>query len=98
MAKFLVIHTMPKEVLKEMSAIPPEEMADMIELRSFCTFDAYWVRSWVVLEQGKIYCEWDAKDAESIRKVFKKVPGAPPIDAIYEMQIVDAEDFRRKEG
>jgi hypothetical protein len=92
--KFIVIHTVPKEVLKEMSATPPKEMANLIKLRSFCTFDAYWVRSWVALEQGKVYCEWDAKDAESIRKVFKKAPGAPPIDAIYEMQIWDAENFR----
>ena len=96
--KFIVIHTVPKEVLEEISATPSEEMAILIELRSLCTFDAYWVRSWIVFEQGKVYCEWDAKDAESIRKVFEKVPGAAPIDAIYEMRIVDAEDFRRKEA
>jgi len=96
--KFIVIHTMPKEVLKGILTTPPEEMADSIELRTFCSFDAYWVRSWYVLEQEKVYCEWDAKEAESIRKVFKKVPIIEAtIDAIYEMRIIDAEDFRKKE-
>ena len=94
MPKFIVVHTMPKEALKAMLAMPPEEMADTIKLRTFCSFNAYWVRTWVVPEQEKIYCEWNAKDAESIRKVFEKVPGEWGIEGIYEMRIWDAEDFR----
>ena len=74
---------------------PPEEMAITIEIRSHCSFDAYWVRTWVVLEHEKQYCEWDTKDAEPIRKVFEKVPEiAATVEAIYQMEIRDAEEFR----
>ncbi|MFB0514501.1 MAG: nickel-binding protein, partial [Candidatus Bathyarchaeia archaeon] len=62
-------------------------MAITIEIRSHCSFDAYWVRTWVVLDQEKQYCEWDAKDAEPIRKVFEKVPEiAATVEAIYQME------------
>jgi hypothetical protein len=60
------------------------------------TLDAYWVRSWAQLnEEGKIvkiFCEWNAKDAESVLKVLKKVPA--PYEGPYPMVIVDSEDFR----
>ena len=36
------------------------------------TIDAYWIGSWYAREEGKLYCEWDAKDAESIRQVLTK--------------------------
>ena len=53
------------------------------------------MRTWVVLEHEKQYCEWDTKDAEPIRKVFEKVPEiAATVEAIYQMEIRDAEEFR----
>jgi hypothetical protein len=59
--------------------------------------DAYWVGSWLQMnEQGKVtklLCEWDAKDAESIRRIFAKIPQLP-VDGIYPMGKVDAEAFR----
>ncbi len=43
-------------------------------------------------EQEKFYCEWNAKDAESIRRVFEKAPQPSfLIESIYEMQVIDAE-------
>jgi hypothetical protein len=61
------------------------------------TLDAYWIGATIQLnEQGKvtkIFCEWDAKDAESIRKVLAKVPGLP-VDGVYPMAKVDAESYR----
>ncbi len=60
------------------------------------TLDAYWVRSWAQLnEQGKIvkiFCEWNAKDADSVLQVLKKVPA--PYEGPYPMAIVDCEDYR----
>ena len=61
------------------------------------TLDAYWIGASIQLnEQGKatkILCEWDARDAESIRKVLAKVPGLP-VDGVYPMAKVDAESYR----
>jgi len=38
-------------------------------------------------------CEWDAKDAESVRIILAKVPGLP-VDGVYAMGKVDAEAYR----
>ena len=36
------------------------------------TVDAYWIGSRYASEEGKLYCEFDAKDVESIRQVLTK--------------------------
>ena len=36
------------------------------------TVDAYWIGTRYAREEGKLYCEFDAKDAESIRQVLAK--------------------------
>ena len=46
----------------------------------------YWVRSWYLPEEGKFYCEWDAKDPDAIREVIAAAGLAvpqPPIEGIY---------------
>ena len=93
MPKFIVIHTIPKKQIEQMAEIPPEKNAMIINARKNQNFDAYWVRSWVVPDQDKLYCEWNAKDEESIRKAWESVKGIG-IDSINEMQIIDAEDYR----
>jgi hypothetical protein len=60
-----------------------------------CDFNAYFVRQWIVPALGKIYCEWNAKDEQSIRKVLETYKGLP-VDIIAEMRIVDSEDYRTK--
>jgi len=91
MAKFLAVHPVGKELTLE--AATPVGKA----VKANSTVDAYWVRSWYAREEGKLYCEWDGKDAESIRQVLvKAVPGFP-VEGIYEMDrefIVHSEDFR----
>ena len=59
------------------------------------TVDAYWVKSRYAREEGKLYCEWDAKDAESVRQALAK--GAPgfPLEGVYELELmIHSEDFR----
>jgi hypothetical protein len=89
--KFLAVHTLPSPVTVE-QADPFGKAA-----KANCSADAYWVGSWIQMnEQGKatkIFCEWDAKDAESVRKVLAKVPGLP-VDGVYPMGKVDAESYR----
>ena len=91
MPKFLVVHTLPAPMTVE-EAIPLCK-----KVKANVTVDAYWVKSWVQLnEEGKgvkIYCEQNAVDAEAIRKVLAKIPELP-VDGVYLMIIVDSEDFR----
>jgi len=91
MGKFLVPHTLPSPMTVE-EATPIAKAA-----KANSSADAYWVGSWLQMnEQGKVtklLCEWDAKDAESIRKIFAKIPQLP-VDGIYPMGKVDAEAYR----
>lgn len=93
MPKFLVIHPMPRNIQEAMLAMPPEENKQVIELRSHCSLDAYWIRTIGVPEKERIYCEWNAKDAESIEKVLEKAEWLAT-EGIYEMTSVDAELYR----
>ena len=91
MGKFLAVHTLP-------SPMTPEEAAPIGKAtKANASADAYWVGAWLQMnDQGKatkIFCEWDAKDAESIRKVFAKIPQLP-VDGLYPMGKVDAETYR----
>lgn len=91
MAKFLVVHPVGKELTLE-AATPIAKAA-----KANSTVDAYWVRAWYAREEGKLYCEWDGKDAESIRQLFAKALPEFPVEGIYEMDrefIVHSEDFR----
>jgi hypothetical protein len=91
MGKFLAVHTLPSPATIE-EATPIAKAA-----KANSTLDAYWVGSWLQMnEQGKatkIFCEWDAKDAESVRKILAKIPGLP-VDGVYPMGKVDAEAYR----
>ena len=92
MPKFLVVHTLraPASVSEEATPLGKKVKANV-------TVDAYWVRSWGQLNKDgkivKILCEWNAVNMEAVRKVLSKVPELP-VDGIYPMMIVDAEDFR----
>ena len=89
MPKFLVEHTFGKEFFEKSEA---EQAEGPKKLKPLLTADAYWVRSYMMPELGKLYCEWDGKDAESIKKVLDKV--GMPTDRITEARIVHSEDFR----
>jgi len=89
MPKFLVTHPIGKELTVD--AGTPVAKA----VKAASTMEAYWVKGWYARAEGRYYCEWDAKDAESVRKVLAK--GAPdfPVEGVYEMEMrFTAEDFR----
>jgi len=89
MAKFLVVHPVGNELALE-KATPVGKA-----VKAGSTVDAYWVRSWYAREEGKFYCEWDAKDAESVRQVITKVAPDFPTEGVYEIEMmVSSEDFR----
>lgn len=92
MAKYLAVHPVGKDFTAD-SGTPFAKAA-----KANATVDAYWIRSWYVQEEGKLYCEYDAKDVESIREVLKnaaKDAGELPTEGIYQINLmVNAEDFR----
>ena len=94
MPKYIVIHPIKKNVIEATVNLPPEKNQAFKQLKADCTDDANWIRSWAVPEQEKIYCEWNAKDPESIRKMFEV--GGIEIEAINEMHVLEGEDYEEK--
>jgi hypothetical protein len=92
MGKFVVVHPVGKDLDAE--AMTPVGKA----IKAACTADAYWARSTYLPEEGKLYCQWDAKDADAIREVMaaaSKVAACPPVEGIYAVgAVVRGEDFR----
>ena len=89
MAKYLVVHPVGPDM-------DPDAARPMIEaIKANLTPDAYWVRSSYPRESGKVFCEWNAKDAEAIRKVLMKAWPDLPTEGIYKIDMMlDSEDFR----
>ncbi|MGB9854446.1 MAG: nickel-binding protein [Candidatus Bathyarchaeales archaeon] len=79
--KFLAVHTMPTPLTRE------EALAIARKVKDNCTVDAYWVKSWVQLNDEekivKIYCEWNAKTVDDVRKLIEKLQ--IPLDGVYPM-------------
>ena len=91
MAKYLAVHTLGKDV----DFSTPDSLALSKAVKANCTLDAYWVKSWYIRETGILYCEWDAKDADSVRQVFAKAAPDFPIDRINPIELtVHGEEFR----
>jgi len=89
MAKFLVVHPIGKELTLE-AGTPVGK-----SVKANSTVDAYWVRSWYAREEGKFYCEFDAKDAESVRQIVAKAAPDFPVEGVYKLEMmVNSEDFR----
>jgi len=92
MGKFVAVH--PVGPAMDMEAATPIGRT----VKANCTADAYWVRSWYVPEEGKFYCEWDAKDLDAIQGVLAvcAAQGAElPLEGIYAIAAaVSGEDFR----
>jgi hypothetical protein len=89
MPKYLVVHPVGKDVTLEASRPGAEA------IKAAMTTDAYWLRSEYAREEGKIYCHWDARDADAIRQVLAKAAPDLPTEGIYEIVLaVDSEDYR----
>ena len=89
MAKYLVVHPVGSDM-------DPDASRPMIKaIKANLTADAYWVRSCYPRESGKVFCEWNAKDAESIQQVLAKAWPDLPTEGIYKIDMMlDSEDFR----
>jgi hypothetical protein len=91
MANFLVVHPVGKELTVQ-TATPIAKA-----VKANVNVDAYWVRSTYVRGEGKLYCEWDAKDEKSIREVIAKAVPNLPTEGIYVLEnelMVSSELFR----
>jgi hypothetical protein len=92
MGKYLVVHPVGPDMNPE-AAGPIGKI-----VKANCSTDAYWVRSWYTPEDGKFYCEWDAKDADAVRDAMARAAAAGaalPVQGVYAITAAPyGEDFR----
>lgn len=88
MARFIVIHD-----------IPPQATQDQIiggakNVVASLTSGTEWLNSWMVPEARKLFCEWEAPDANAIRSSLESVKHLFPIESLYEVEWVDPKWYR----
>ncbi len=92
MPKFMAVHTLKKPTTTD-ELVPASK-----SVKAYHTPDAYWVKSWLQLnEEGKItkvICEWDGKDAKSVAKALAASAPDLPVDGVYPMGEIHAESYR----
>jgi hypothetical protein len=92
MSKYVMVHPVGPG-MDEAAAAPIAKA-----IKANCTPDAYWIRSTYLPEEGKLYCEWDAKNPDAIRAVIAeaaKIVPQPPIEGVYMIgAAINGEDFR----
>ena len=93
MSKYMCVHPVGSNMDPDVAT----PLAKAIKANS--TTDAYWIRSWYAPEEGRFYCEWDAKDADAVRAVVDAAlaqTGIPfPLEGIYALPLmVWGEDYR----
>jgi len=89
MARYLAIHPVGGELTLE-GGTPLAK-----SIKAHLTVDAYWISSIYVPETGALYCIWDAKDTDAIRKVLAKAAPDLPTQGPYLITMnIHSEDFR----
>ncbi|MGD1995342.1 MAG: DUF4242 domain-containing protein [Anaerolineae bacterium] len=88
MARFMAVHNPAVEATQD-------QMIDGIKrVIASQPPETEWIRSWVVPEEGKLYCEWEAPNADTIRASLEQVADLIPIEAIYEVQLIEPEWYK----
>jgi len=89
MAKYFAIHPVGSGLTVE-GGTPLAQ-----SIKAHLTADAYWVSSIYVPDTGALYCTWDAKDVDAIRKVLAEAAPELPVEGPYLITMnINSEDFR----
>lgn len=84
MPRFIVIHTMPPQATQDQLIDCARRVAASLAP------GAKWLNSWWVSgEVQKLFCEWEAPDADVVRASLEPIQDVAPIESIYEAQWID---------
>lgn len=92
MSRFLTVHPVGEELTWGFT-VPIRKAFD-----TSASIDAYWVGSWYSREEGRWYCEWNARDAESIRHIIANAASELPTEGIYKMELIARSEYAGEEG
>lgn len=82
MNRFIVIHGLPG------TATQDEVIAAGQGVMARLTDDARWLNSWLIPDDDRLLCEWEASGEEAIQAALKGVE-LFPVEAIYPAERID---------
>jgi hypothetical protein len=89
MARFIVIHGSSPEASQD------ELIGSAREIAASLAPGTEWLNSWWIAgEMQKLFCEWEAADADAIRTSLEPVKDLFPIEAIHEAQWIDPQWYK----
>ena len=88
MARFIAIHSVPPQATQE------EILSGAKKVIASLAPGTEWLNSWGVPEADKLFCEWEAPDADAIRASLEPVKDLFPIETIHEVEWIDPKWYK----
>ncbi len=88
MARFIVTHNMAQDGTQEEFI---ERAKQVVALRQPGT---EWLNSWWVEDAGRLFCEWEAPDADAVWASLEAAKDLFPIEAVHEVQWIDPQWYK----
>jgi hypothetical protein len=87
MARFIVIHNIPAQAAQDQIVDGARKVAASLAPGT------EWLNSWLASE-SKLFCEWEAPDADAIRTSLEPVKDLFSIKTIYEVEWIDPQWYK----
>ena len=89
MARFMVIHNPPQHVTQDQAIDAARQVA--VSLAP----EVEWLNSWWISgDVQRLYCEWEAPDADAVRASLRPIQDLLPIEALHEVQWIDPKWYK----
>jgi len=87
MARFIVVHKLPDVATQD------EVIAAGRAVVAASSNGCKWLGCWVVPENDRLLCEWEAPDEEAVRASLRETE-LFPVEAIYPVAVIDPAWFK----
>lgn len=87
MARFIIIHRVPTQATQDQTIDAARQVVASLAP------GVEWLNSWLSRE-AKLFCEWEAPDADAIRAALETVADLLPIEACYEVVRIDPQWYK----
>jgi hypothetical protein len=87
MARFIIIHRVPTQATQDQIIDAARQVVASLAP------GVEWLNSWFSRE-AKLFCEWEAPDANAIRAALEAVADLVPIEECYEVEWIDPQWYK----
>ena len=88
MARFIVIHGTPSQAPQDQIIQGARKVVASLAPGT------EWRNSWISAQAEKLFCEWEAPDADTIRASLEPAKDLFPVETIYEVEWIDPKWYK----